>query len=42
VREELWERQGVQLRVPFFELEGHKVWGATALLLSELVAKLRR
>ena len=42
VREELWERQGVQLRVPFFELGGHKVWGATALLLSELVAKLRR
>lgn len=42
VREELWERRGVELRVPFFALEGHKVWGATALLLSELVARLRR
>jgi hypothetical protein len=28
--------------VPFFALEGHKVWGATALLLSELVALMRR
>jgi 8-oxo-dGTP pyrophosphatase MutT (NUDIX family) len=42
VREEVWERRGVELRVPFFALEGHKVWGATALLLSELAARLRR
>lgn len=42
VQEEIWERQGMHLRVPFFSLEGHKVWGATALLLSELVARLRR
>jgi 8-oxo-dGTP pyrophosphatase MutT (NUDIX family) len=42
VQEELWERGGVTLRVPFYALEGYKVWGATALLLSELVARLRR
>ena len=30
------------MRVPFYFLEGYKVWGATALLLSELVARLRR
>jgi 8-oxo-dGTP pyrophosphatase MutT (NUDIX family) len=42
VHEEVWERRGVQMRVPFFLLEGWKVWGATALLLSELVARLRR
>lgn len=42
VQEEVWERRGVSMRVPFFALEGHKVWGATALLLSELVARLRR
>jgi 8-oxo-dGTP pyrophosphatase MutT (NUDIX family) len=42
VREEVWERRGVELRVPFFALEGYKVWGATALLLSELLARLRR
>lgn len=42
VQEEVWERQGMRMRVPYFALEGYKVWGATALLLSELVARLRR
>jgi 8-oxo-dGTP pyrophosphatase MutT (NUDIX family) len=42
VQEEVWERRGLRMRVPFFALEGYKVWGATALLLSELVARLRR
>jgi hypothetical protein len=42
VREEVWERRELRMRVPFFALEGYKVWGATALLLSELVARLRR
>ncbi len=39
---EEWTRLGVPLQVPFFSLEGYKVWGATALLLSELLARLRR
>jgi 8-oxo-dGTP pyrophosphatase MutT (NUDIX family) len=42
VREEVWERRGVFFRVPFFFFEGYKVWGATALLLSELAARVRR
>jgi len=42
IQEEIWERQGMLLRVPFFALEGYKVWGATALLLSELLARIRR
>jgi 8-oxo-dGTP pyrophosphatase MutT (NUDIX family) len=42
VREENWERQGLPFRVPFYAIADHKVWGATALLLSELVARLRR
>jgi 8-oxo-dGTP pyrophosphatase MutT (NUDIX family) len=42
VQEELWERLGAPMRVPFYALAGYKVWGATALLLSELVARLRR
>lgn len=42
VREEIWERNGTPMRVPFFALNGYKVWGATALLLSEFVARLRR
>jgi hypothetical protein len=28
--------------VPFFAIAGHKVWGATALVLSEFVALIRR
>lgn len=39
---EQWERLGMELWVPFFALEGYKVWGATALLLSEMIARLRR
>ncbi|RMD73655.1 MAG: CoA pyrophosphatase [Chloroflexi bacterium] len=42
IREEIWERNGIPMRVPFFALNGYKVWGATALLLSEFVARLRR
>ena len=42
VREEIWQLRGMEMQVPFFALQGYKVWGATALLLSELVAKLRR
>ncbi|RRR69226.1 MAG: CoA pyrophosphatase [Candidatus Viridilinea halotolerans] len=41
VHEEVWEYYGSKIRVPFFALEGYKVWGATALILSELVARLR-
>jgi len=39
---EQWTLRGVELRVPFFLIAGHKVWGATALILSELVARIRR
>jgi 8-oxo-dGTP pyrophosphatase MutT (NUDIX family) len=39
---EEWMLHGIQTQVPFFALHGHKVWGATALVLSELVARLRR
>jgi 8-oxo-dGTP pyrophosphatase MutT (NUDIX family) len=42
VQVEEWTRREIRMRVPFFALEGHKVWGATALLLSELVARIRR
>lgn len=42
VIEEEWDLKGVQALVPFYALNGHKVWGATALVLSELVARMRR
>ncbi len=39
---EEWTLRGNQVIVPFFSIEGHKVWGATALVLSELAARIRR
>jgi len=35
--EEHWARDGKPYRVPFFAVQGHKVWGATAMILAELV-----
>jgi 8-oxo-dGTP pyrophosphatase MutT (NUDIX family) len=34
--------RGYDLLVPFFTITGHTVWGATALILSDLVARMRR
>jgi 8-oxo-dGTP pyrophosphatase MutT (NUDIX family) len=42
VVEEQWKLRGVEVRVPFFAIAGHKVWGATAIVLSEFVARMRR
>jgi 8-oxo-dGTP pyrophosphatase MutT (NUDIX family) len=33
-----WAREGVLVRFPYVELGGHKVWGATAMMLSEFGA----
>lgn len=35
---EAWTLRGKEMEVPFFALEGHKVWGATAMLLAEFAA----
>jgi hypothetical protein len=29
---------GNEIEVPFLDVEGHKVWGATAMMLGELLA----
>jgi 8-oxo-dGTP pyrophosphatase MutT (NUDIX family) len=42
VREERWTLRGTEVHVPFFAIAGHKVWGATAIVLSEFVARMRR
>jgi 8-oxo-dGTP pyrophosphatase MutT (NUDIX family) len=42
VVEEQWMLRGAEVRVPFFAIAGHKVWGATAIVLSEFVARMRR
>jgi hypothetical protein len=33
-------RQDQKIRVPYFELQGERVWGATAMVLGELLAVL--
>ncbi len=36
-REEWWEIRGATVRVPFYAVGPHKVWGATAMILCELL-----
>jgi 8-oxo-dGTP pyrophosphatase MutT (NUDIX family) len=40
--EERWEIRGFQLDVPFYLVDGHKVWGATAMMLSEFLCRLEK
>jgi 8-oxo-dGTP pyrophosphatase MutT (NUDIX family) len=35
-------REGVAIEYPYFDLHGHQVWGATAMVLGELVALLQK
>jgi len=41
IHAETWELRGQRMQVPFFALGTHKVWGATSMILAELVGKLR-
>ena len=38
---EIWELRGMLVDVPFFRIGAHKVWGATAIILSEFLERLR-
>jgi 8-oxo-dGTP pyrophosphatase MutT (NUDIX family) len=38
---ELWPFQEMRLQVPFYRVGEHKVWGATAVMLSEFEHRLR-
>lgn len=40
-REEWRDFSGYQMHVPYYAFNGHKVWGATATMLSELEHRLR-
>jgi 8-oxo-dGTP pyrophosphatase MutT (NUDIX family) len=42
IEEETWELRDRRARVPFFNVNGHKVWGATAMILGEFVEMLRQ
>ena len=37
-RSEPWDLRGSLSEVPFFAIQGHTIWGATAMMLSELLA----
>jgi 8-oxo-dGTP pyrophosphatase MutT (NUDIX family) len=39
--EEMWPWQGAPRRVPFYAVGEHKVWGATAMVLCELLTLIR-
>lgn len=39
--EEWWDLGGQRLLVPYFAVGEHKVWGGTAIMLSEFVERLR-
>lgn len=41
VHEEIWTLRGIPVRVPFFLFKGNKIWGATAMVLAELLELLR-
>lgn len=38
---ERWNLNGRELDVPFYRMQGHAVWGATAVMLSEFEQRLR-
>jgi len=40
VRRETWHYGGQDHEVPFYEFEGRKIWGATAMVLAEFLALL--
>jgi 8-oxo-dGTP pyrophosphatase MutT (NUDIX family) len=36
-----WTFRGLELIVPYFDVDGYQVWGATAIMLSEFLERLR-
>ncbi len=42
IQREVWPYKGKDIEVPFFFFKGHKIWGATAMMLAELVELLKR
>ena len=42
IEEEIWELHDRRAHVPFFSVNGHKVWGATAMILGEFAVMLRQ
>ncbi len=42
VRRDTWHLGGRDIDVPFYEFEGHQIWGATAMVLAEFLALVDR
>ncbi len=42
IRREVWTIRGIQADVPFYFFKGHKIWGATAMVLAELIELLKK
>ena len=41
VRREMWNIRGADVEVPFYAFGKHKIWGATAMVLAELLAMIK-
>jgi len=41
VRKEVWTLRGQNIEVPFYYFEGHKIWGATAMVLAEFLEMIQ-
>ena len=42
IRREVWPYKGREIEVPFFFFKGYKIWGATAMMLAELIELFNR
>lgn len=40
-KEEFWERKGMAMITPFFHIQDQVIWGATAMMMSELIYLLK-
>jgi 8-oxo-dGTP pyrophosphatase MutT (NUDIX family) len=37
-KREIWHQQGIERDVPYFQFQDYKIWGATAMVLSEFLS----
>ena len=42
VKSEEWTFSGMKVKIPFYEIKEGKIWGATAMILSELIEIINR
>jgi hypothetical protein len=42
IHREMWDIQGSEVEIPFYLYKEHKIWGATAMVIAELLELWRR